>query len=166
MLLSLVLSGCLWSCVSCDGPGTQDVRFEAPNTQTITTRFRGQSDAPLEPVVAFEVEKRCPRITRAVVDRVPGGQMLVTAEGEGFDTVKAVAAGLPGGKLAAVQFERGLRSALVDGASTAEGDPEVLQFPVLCDRCDVWLGVSAAGRFAACLGPGRSLRVEGGRVVK
>lgn len=146
MLLAL-LAAC--SCSDPDAP--QEVAYPAPALQEVGGRFRGETETPIDPQVAFAVQSRCPRVERARLRKVNAQIREVTVWGTGLDTVERIGAALPDGKLANVHFE------------AADGG---LRFPVACDACQVYLGVAAGDRTAACFGPGYSLTLHDGRLAR
>jgi hypothetical protein len=145
MLLALLIA---CRCSTAEQP--QDVSFASPQLRQVGGRFRGEADAPLAPEVAFAVQARCPRIERVHVRPVNAQIHELTVYGSGLDTVTRIGAALPDGKLANARFEH-------EGAA--------LVFPVACDACEVYLGVKAGDRTAACIGPGYSLTVYEGHIV-
>lgn len=146
MLLALLLA-----CRCSDPDAPQEVTFPRPALQQVGGRFRGEPDTPLDPQVAFAVQERCPRIEHVRL-RVANPQIReLTVRGSGLDRVKRVGAAMPDGKLASAQFLS------EDGA---------LVFPVACDACEVYLGIQAGDRTAACIGPGYSLTLHDGRIVR
>lgn len=144
MLLALLLA---CRCNPLDPP--QDVTFAEHTLRQVGGRFRGEPDTPLPPQVAFAVEPRCPRMASVHVRHANARIREVTVRGTGLDTVTHVGAALFDGTLASAQF------LLEDGA---------LVFPIACTRCEVYLGIPAGDRTAACIGPGYSLSFEDGRV--
>ncbi len=145
MLLALLLA------CRCTPPDTtQEVSFPSPVLREVGGKFRGQDDAPLDPQLAFGVQDRCPRIDRARIRRANEQISEVTVYGTRLDAVTRIGAALPDGKLANVAFVR-------------EGD--ALVFPVACDACEVYLGIRAGDRTAACIGSGYSLTVYDRRIV-
>ncbi|MFN7145038.1 MAG: hypothetical protein ACK4YP_14775 [Myxococcota bacterium] len=145
MLLALLLA---CRCAPVEAP--QNVSFPSPSLREVGGRFRGQPETPLDPALAFEVGARCPRITRVQVRRANDLFREVTVHGTGLDAVARIGAALADGGRANAQFLR-------------KGD--TLVFPVACDACEVYLGVRAEDRTAACVGPGYSLTFREGRVV-
>jgi hypothetical protein len=145
MLLALLLA---CRCNPLDPP--QDVTFATHTLRQVGGRFRGEPDTPLAPQVAFAVEARCPKIEAVHVRHANERIREVTVRGTALDTVTHVGAALPEGTLASAQF------LLEDGA---------LVFPIACTRCEIYLGIPAGDRVAACIGPGYSLTFEEGRVV-
>ncbi|MDO9280454.1 MAG: hypothetical protein Q7U06_00995 [Pseudomonadota bacterium] len=145
MLLALLLA---CRCDPLDPP--QDVTFATPTLKQVGGRFYGQSDTPLAPQVAFEVEARCPRIESVHVRHANARIREVTVRGTGLAGVTRIGAALYDGTLANAQYIR-------------EGD--TLVFPIACTRCEIYLGIPAKDRTAACIGPGYSLSFEDGRVV-
>lgn len=145
MLLSLLLA------CRCSSPGTsQDVTFPTHEMRQVGGRFVGEPDGPLDPKVAFAVQARCPRLEAAHLRRANDQIRVVTVRGAELGGVTRIGAALPDGKLATVHFVR-------------EG--EAIEFPVACTDCEVYFGLSAEGRTAACLGPGYSLTFVDGRIA-
>lgn len=146
MLLPLLLLAC-----RCGGPPTlQDVSYDKPELRQVGGKFRGQFDDTLPAEISFAVQSDCPRIERAVRTRKNDLVAEVRVWGTGFERVDRVSAAMVSGELADAAFER---------------DADSLVFPVACDRCEVYLGMQAGGRAVACLGPGYSLRIEGGFLI-
>lgn len=145
MLFALLLA---CRCAPVEAP--QDVSFPSPSLREVGGVFRGQTEAPLDPKLAFELGARCPTITRVQVRRANDLFREVTVHGAGLDAVTRVGAALADGARANAQFLR-------------KGD--TLVFPVACDDCEVYLGVPAKDRVAACVGAGYSLTFRDGRVV-
>lgn len=145
MLLALLLA------CRCTPDGPQEVTFPAPALQQVGGRFRGEPETPIDPQVAFAVQERCPRIERARLRRANDQIREITIHGAGLDAVTRVGAALPDGTLANAQFLR------EDGG---------LVFPIACDACQVYLGVQAGDRTAACFGPGYSLTIHDGWIVR
>ena len=141
----------LLACRCAPPEGTERVRFDRPVLQQVGGRFYGESEDALTPKAAFSVQERCPRLTSVDVRRANDVILEVTAEGRGFERVTRVTGALPDGSLADISFAR-------DGGA--------LIFPVACTACEVYLGIDAGGRTAACLGPGYSLRFVDRRVVQ
>jgi hypothetical protein len=128
----------------------QDVRFDIHEVRQVGGRFVGQDDTLLAPDVAFALQARCPRIDHAHLRQANDVIREITVSGAGLDQVTHVGAALYDKSLANAQFRR-------------EGDS--LVFPVACNRCEVYLGVDAGGRTAACIGPGYSLSLADGQIV-
>jgi hypothetical protein len=145
MLLALLLS---CSCNPLDPP--QDVSFTTHVIEQVGGRFREEPETPLAPQVAFAVQERCPRLDGVRVRQANAEIREVTVRGARLDGVRRVGAALFDGKLANVQYIR-------------EGD--TLVFPIACTRCEIYFGVQAGDRTAACLGPGYSLSFEDGKIV-
>ncbi|MDP2309885.1 MAG: hypothetical protein Q8P18_27955 [Pseudomonadota bacterium] len=145
MLLALLLA---CRCDPRDPP--QDVTFTTHTVRQVGGRFIGEPDSPLAPETAFAVEPRCPRIDSVHVRRANARIVEVTVRGTGLAAVTRVGAALLEGKLANAQFVR---------------EEDALVFPVACTQCEIYFGIPAGDRTAACIGPGYSLRFEGGRVA-
>ena len=145
MLLALLLA---CRCNPLDPP--QDVTFTTHVIRQVGGRFRGQPDKPLAPQVAFAVEERCPRLDGVYVRHANSQIREVTVRGARLDGVTRVGAALYDGTLANVQFR-------------LEG--ETLTFPIACTRCEIYLGIQAGDRTAACIGPGYSLSFEDGKIT-
>lgn len=146
MLLALLLA---CRCSTAEQP--QDVTFPSPALQQVGGRFRGEPETPIEPQVAFDVQARCPRIDRVHLRPANPQIKEVTVWGERLDAVTRIGAAMPDGTLANVRFLHENNS---------------LVFPVACEACEVYLGVAAGDRTAACFGPGYSLTVYEGRIVQ
>lgn len=145
MLLALLLA---CRCNPLDPP--QDVTFSTYALRQVGGRFQGEPDVPLAPETAFAVEPRCPRIESVHVRHANAKFREVTVRGQGLATVTRVGAALYDGKLANAHY-------------LLEGD--ALVFPIACTRCEIYLGIPAGDRTAACIGPGYSLSFEEGRIV-
>lgn len=145
MLLSLLLA---CRCTPPDGP--QDVTFSTHEVRQVGGRFLREPDAPLEPEVAFAAQARCPRLEGAHLRRANEQIRLATVRGADLGSVTRVGAALADGTLANIQFVR---------------EADTLVFPVGCTDCEVYLGIRAGSRTAACIGPGYSLTVKDGRIV-
>jgi hypothetical protein len=146
MLLALLLA---CRCNSLDAP--QEVSFPSPVLRQVGGRFREEPTTPIAPQVAFAVEKRCPRIDRVRMRHANPAIREITLAGSGLDQVTRIGATLADGTLADAQFIR-------------EGDG--LVFPIACTDCEVYLGIPAGDRTAACMGPGYSIAVRRGRIVE
>ncbi len=131
-------------------PPGQDIVFDTHAIQQVGGHFYDQSDAPLAPAVAFAVEARCPSLERATLRAVTPGLHHLTLRGRGLGAVERISAALFDGTLANVQFER-------------VGD--TLEMPIACNRCEIYLGVEAGDRVAACIGPGHSIAIAGGQIL-
>lgn len=146
MLLTLLLA---CRCNPLDPP--QEVSFATTEIRQVGGRFRGQDDAPLDPPDAFQLEQRCPEIQKARVVQTNPQIREVTVWGTHLDRIDKVGAALYDGTLANAQFLPN-----EDGSIT---------FPIACTRCELYLGLRVGGRIAACIGPGRSLSIEEGRIT-
>lgn len=128
---------------TCAGPKPEVVTPGPATVREVTTRFHGQADTPLAPAAAFDVQGRCPVLTRLTYTTDNGGARVLL-EGEHLDRVVRVAGALPDGTL-------------VDMSATpADGTLEV---PILAPSVEVWLGVRTPTGAAACRGPGYSFSV-------
>ncbi|MDP2311999.1 MAG: hypothetical protein Q8P41_03775 [Pseudomonadota bacterium] len=145
MLLALLLA---CRCSPLDPP--QDVTFTTRVVRQVGGRFHGEPDTPLAPQVAFAVQERCPRIDSAHLRHANAQIRELTVRGTALADVTRVSAALYDGQLANVQY-------------LLEND--TLVFPIACTHCEIYLGIQAGDRTAACIGPGYSLSIENGRIV-
>lgn len=145
MLLILLLA---CRCNPLDPP--QEVTLDRHELRQVGGRFRGQDDAQLDPPAAFALQGRCPELSRARIVQTNATIREVTVWGTHLDTVKRVGAALYDGTLANAQF--------------LPNDDGSITFPIACTRCELYLGLSAGGPIAACIGPGYSLSIEDGRI--
>lgn len=124
MLLLLALA-----CGGCDRRDPpQSVVFDTHVAQQVGGKFTDEPDISLDPKVAFDVEARCPKIERVEVVQANDTMRDVTVYGQNLATIRRVAAVLGNGKLANARFEmRG----------------EGLYFPLACEKCEVYFGISA-----------------------
>ncbi|MCB9759899.1 MAG: hypothetical protein H6739_08700 [Alphaproteobacteria bacterium] len=123
-----------------------------PQVEALFYGFKDQDPAVvLPPKTAFAVRETCPRITKARYQ--PGEGMMGTLT------------------LWGVSLERAGWLSAHEGGPVGDAPPHLekdgsLRFALGCRTCELVLGMQVEGVKVGCLGPGYSLNLERGRLVR
>ena len=142
------------ACGADSSPSPSSLDFTVFEVDRLTTRMSEDlEERILEPERAFLLRTTCPRIERAVYTPEKTGKMgVLQVWGQGVEEAWGLVA-WP-------------KSAPVGRSQPKEEEDGSRRFAVGCRDCVLLLGMEASGMPFGCIGPGHSLKIAAGKLVR